>query len=260
MRLILTSIIFCATAGLLSAANAQGSGSYGIEYGTGRVICTDDADAPAGGEDESYARARAWDRRVFGPDYNPCGPELTDLDPGTWKQTAPFKGADETGKFAEFRIYVLHDTFSWRSGSSQDIMNGGEPADPADIFNAPNFFSRLCSANAAFGLGSASSDGDRAANRQITTRRAATIVSGLDSVRSACPDGRIPILFGVSLGEHEDSTTVSPEDQRRVMIIAADEITLGVNFESALRQSLRDQDVFNGLDIDRYDIFDIVSY
>ncbi|MEO1406981.1 MAG: hypothetical protein AAFV54_10895, partial [Pseudomonadota bacterium] len=147
--------------------------SFGVEYGTGRIICTDDNDRDAGTTGDDYAAAAEWDRRVLGTE-NPCADELTDLDPGVWRQTRPFEGVDEAGRSAEFRIYVLHDTYSWASGSAEAIQLDGSPVSPATIFSAPNFNDRFCSANASFGLGAASSDGGRTANQQLAAARSVT--------------------------------------------------------------------------------------
>ncbi|MEO1067294.1 MAG: hypothetical protein AAFS13_03170 [Pseudomonadota bacterium] len=246
--------------------SASAQSSFGIEYGTGRIICTGDADDTAGSVGDDYAASAAWDRRVFGANL-PCGEELTDLDPGVWKQTRPFDGADQAGRSASFRIYVLHDTYSWTSGSAEFIELKGEPVSPATIFAAPNFNARFCSAHASFGMGASSSDGNTVANRQLASARTATITDALKTARATCPEGRIPILFGVNLGEHAERVacadggdcTPPPADQRRVMIIATEDLALNVDLPQALAAALRDQDVFADFDVGNYQMFDVVS-
>ena len=248
-------------------APAAAQGSYGIEYGTGRVICTDDSDSQSDQTGADYEASRAWDRRVLG-DLDPCAEELTDLDVGVWKQTRPFGGADKEGRRANFRIYVLHDTYNWVSGSAINIEKDGAPVTPASIFSAPNFNQRFCSANAAFGMGTSSSDGSTVSNNAMAAQRTETVASALTVVRDACDEGRIPIVFGVNLGEHAERVTCanggnctpSLPDQRRVIIIATDELTVDTDLSEALAAGLREQDVFKGLGVDRYKLFEIKSY
>ncbi|MEO9971026.1 MAG: hypothetical protein ABJG15_14610 [Hyphomonadaceae bacterium] len=254
-----------AISGAILPASAQGS--YGLEYGTGRVICTDDSDSNLDQTGADYAASRAWDERVLGVD-GPCANELSDLDIGVWKQSRPFAGTDREGRQASFRIYVLHDTYNWVSGSATKIEKDGEPVTPISIFNAPNFNKRFCASNAAFGMGTSSSDGARAANNAMAERRTNTVASALTIVRDACEEGRIPIVFGVNLGEHAEQVTCdtggdcTPKlaDQRRVIIIATDELAVDTNVAEALALGLRQQEVFKGLGVDRYDLFDVKSY
>lgn len=251
----------------LPLAPAVAQGSYGIEYGTGRIICTDDSDSQSDQTGADYAASRAWDARVLG-DSDPCAEELTDLDEGVWKQTRPFGGADSEGRRANFRIYVLHDTYNWVAGSPTGLEKDGLPVTPASIFSAPNFNDRFCSGNAAFGMGTSSSDGSTVSNNRIADQRTSTLASALTVVRDSCDEGRIPIVFGVNLGEHSERVTCenggdctpSLTDQRRVIIIATDELTVDTNLSEALAAGLREQDVFKGLGVDRYKLFDVKSY
>ncbi len=251
--------------GIFGVATAQGS--YGIEYGTGRVICTDDADSQLDQTGDDYAASRAWDAYVLGED-DPCANELTDLDKGVWKQSRPFAGADEAGRSAKFRIYVLHDAYNWVSGSATEIEKDGQPVSPASIFSAPNFNARFCSANAAFGMGTSSSDGATAANNATAKKRTETVSTALTFVRDACEEGRVPIVFGVNLGEHaervacDDGSDCTPPlaDQRRLIIIATDDLAVDTNLAQALSSGLREQDVFKSLGVDRYSLFDVNSY
>ena len=261
---ILWGLIFLLSTDAVAAAQT----SYGIEYGTGRIICTDDADRDVDGVGDDYAAAAAWDRRVFG-ENTPCNAEeLTDLDPGVWKQTRPFAGSDAAGRSARFRIYVLHDTYSWASGSSSRIVKQTQPASLGAIFSAPNFQQRLCDGNAAFGLGTASSDGAKTANQQLARARTETLANGLIDARDDCPVGRIPIVFGVDMGEHDErvscpgsgNCTPALADQRRVMIIATEDITVDIDLPQALAAGLREQRVLSSLDIDNYDTFEMYSY
>ena len=131
------------------AIYAQGgdSGSFGIEWGTGEIICTDDADSRADqAEDPSYARAAMWDQLVLGDASTICASVLTPLDNGTWGESAPFAGADSQGLTADFRLYVLHDRFSWAMGSAENVEDDGAPAELAGMLSTPEFFARFCAA------------------------------------------------------------------------------------------------------------------
>jgi len=244
-------------------ADAQ-SPTFGIELGTGRIICTDDADYTANDDDPSYAISAAWDARIFGDAGVPCFSPLTDLDVGIWKQSEPFDGTDAEGRKADFRIYVLHDTYSWQLGSTWKIEHNGVEADPATIFQAPNFMKRFCESNAAFAFGASSHEGPRGPNERTAEKRAVTVSKALTSVREVCEEGRIPIVFGINLGEHETDPTCSNKAcsaaQRRVIIISANEITTGVDMAAALAAGIEDQSVFKGLDVEKYSLFTVRSY
>jgi len=242
--------------------------TFGLEWGSGDVICTDDGDeATEEVSDPSYARAAAWDERYLGG-ANVCGDGLAPLDGGTWGQSRPFRGADAEGRSAEFRLYVLSDQYAWRLGSSSEIFDNGQPADLAVVLSTPQFQSKFCSANAAFSVGAASHEGPTGPNHGLARARAETIITRLKSNRAACPPGQIPILFGINLGEHQNRSGCTTQGkcsdnsapQRRVVMVAAEEMTLGVNLEQALRAGIEEQDVFRGFSVDDYDLFDVVSY
>ncbi len=238
--------------------------TFGIERGSGKIICTDDGDYTPRDDDPSYARAAAWDKQIFGDQEVPCYTPLTDLDAGVWKQSEPFAGADENGNRADFRIYVLHDTYSWTLGSTVKIELNGVEADPQTIFQAPNFKERFCSSNTAFAFGTSSHEGPRGPNERTALARSETVSNALTAVRINCSEGRVPIVFGVNLGEHKrDPSCLSKAcsaAQRRVIIISADEITTGTNLPGALSSGIQEQRVFKGLDVENYSLFDIKSY
>lgn len=255
------SLLFSTATGL--TAHAQ-SPTFGIELGTGRIICTDDADITPNDDDPSYAASAAWDASVFGDAGIPCFSPLTELDKGVWLQSEPFAGADDEGRRADFRIYVLHDTYSWKIGSTWQIEYNDVPATPESIFQAPNFMERFCGANAAFAFGASSHEGPRGPNERTAGARSATISNSLKEIRQLCTSGRIPIIFGINLGEHdydpECPTKACSAAQRRVIIISADEITTGVDLGAALTRGIEDQSVFEGLQVDNYSLFDVNSY
>lgn len=261
-------------AGFLAAvhatAHAQESApqTYGLEWGTGNVICTDDSDdREADTADPSYARAAAWDEKYLTSLSQTCE-GLTPLDGGTWGATAPFTGADRDGRSAEFRLYVLSDQYAWKLGSASEILDSGEPADLATVLSTPQFQSKFCSANAAFSIGAASHEGPTAPNHRLASARSEAITSRLQTNRSGCPPGQIPILFAITLGEHQNRSGCTTNGkcssgsapQRRVVMVAAEDITLGVNLEQALRAGIVRQNVFRGFSVDDYDLFDVVSY
>ena len=75
--------------------------TFGIERGTGKVICTDDGDENTiNPDDPSYAIAAMWDQMVLGA-RAACGTELTPLDNGTWGESRPFTATDEAGLAAD---------------------------------------------------------------------------------------------------------------------------------------------------------------
>lgn len=262
VRAFIANLALISTVTVLPAAAEPPT--FGAELGTGRIICTDDGDYTPKEDDPSYARAAAWDRQIFGEVDIPCYSPLTDLDAGIWKQSEPFSGADEEGNKADFRIYVLHDTYSWAIGSTVEIELNGVKADPKTIFEAPNFMDRFCSSNSAFAFGASSYEGPRAANERTALARSKTVANALTAVRIGCDAGRVPIVFGVNLGEHKDDPTcrsgACSAAQRRVIIISADEITTGANLPAALAKGIEEQRVFKGLDVENYSLFDISSF
>lgn len=243
--------------------------TFGTEWGTGNIICTEDGDEQETADtDPSYARAAAWDARYLSNVAEACGTELTPLDGGTWGQSRPFRGTDADGRSAEFRLYVLNDQYSWRLGSSSEILDDGTPVDLTDVLSTPQFQSKFCNANAAFSVGAASHEGPTAPNHRLAAARGAAIATELKVARAACPQGQIPILFSISLGEHQNTTgcttggTCSGDSapQRRVVTVAAEDITLGVDLEAALRAGIESQNVFRGFSVDDYDLFEVVSF
>lgn len=243
--------------------------TFGIEWGTGNVICTDDGDEQeTENTDPSYARAAAWDARHLGEVAEACAPDLTPLDGGTWGQSRPFRGSDAEGRSAEFRLYVLSDQYAWKLGSSTEILDNGAPADLSAVLATPQFQAKFCSANAAFSVGAASHEGPTEPNRRLARARGASIITRLKTNRAACPPGQIPILFAINLGEHQNTSGCTTEGtcsddsapQRRVITIAAEDITLGVDLEEALRTGIERQNVFRGFSVDDYDLFEVISY
>lgn len=253
---------------LCPVALAQSAGpetSYGVEWGTGNVICTDDTDAHHLPDDPSYARAAAWDRLVLGDSV--CSRNLTPLDGGTWGESAPFKGRDSEGREAEFRLYVLHDRFNWRSGSYRDVEDEGKPTELEPILTTPEFFQRFCVGKAVFSLGAASHEGPTTVNHRLAARRGEQVSDQLANVRANCPAGPVPILYGINLGEAKapgdcDTETACRAEraaQRRVMIVAAIELAIDVNLREALQQGLEQQQVFRDFNLDDYDLFVVSS-
>ncbi|MEO0818127.1 MAG: hypothetical protein AAFX86_12595 [Pseudomonadota bacterium] len=251
-------------------ANAQKPpNTFGTEWGTGQTICTEDGDEQTvNASDPSYARAAAWDARYLGDVSDACAAELTPIDGGTWGQSRPFRGADAQGRSAEFRLYVLSDQYAWKLGSSSEILDNGVPAELSVVLGTPQFQDRFCNANAAFSVGAASHEGPTGPNRRLAAARGETIINQLKANRTACPPGQIPILFAINLGEHQNRTGCTTAGgcsgdsapQRRVVTVAAEDITLGVDLEEALRAGIEQQNVFRGFSVDDYDLFDVVSY
>ncbi|MEO1642839.1 MAG: hypothetical protein AAFR74_05835, partial [Pseudomonadota bacterium] len=113
-------------AGTLSTAQSRPD-TFGIERGTGQVICTSDGDEnTTNSDDPSYAIAAMWDQMVLGANAA-CGAQLTPIDNGTWGESRPFTATDDAGLAANFRLYVLHDSYTWANGSDRQVLNDGEP-------------------------------------------------------------------------------------------------------------------------------------
>ena len=265
IRRVLSLALLSAAMPVAAAQSSGPQATYGVEWGTGNVICTDDDDAHHLPDDPSYARAAAWDRLVLGA--NECGLSLAPLDGGTWGESAPFRGADSVGRTAEFRLYVLHDRFNWKAGSARDVEDDGKPAELEPILTTPEFFQRFCAGKAVFSLGAASHEGPTSVNHVLSARRGERISSQLATVRADCPTGPVPILYGINLGEArapEDcrsATACQAEQamQRRVMIVAAIELSIDVNLREALQQALERQQVFRDFSLDDYDLFVVTS-
>ncbi|MEO0785557.1 MAG: hypothetical protein AAFY10_07635 [Pseudomonadota bacterium] len=269
MRLVTAIILTAVLSGGRFASAQDTPATFGIEWGTGNVICTDDGDErEAATDDPSYARAAAWDSRVLGNASKACARDLTPIDGGTWGQSKPFRGADSEGRSAEFRLYVLSDQYAWKLGSSSEILDEGQPADLAALLSTPQFQERFCSANAAFSVGAASHEGPTAPNHRLARARGEAIIARLQDNRAACPPGQIPILFAITLGEHQNRSGCTTRGdcagdsapQRRVVMVAAEDITLGVNLEEALKAGIERQNVFRGFSVDDYDLFEVESY
>ena len=248
--------------GTVHAQSAGDQGSFGIERGTGKIICTGDADMAPRNDDPSYALAALWDQMFLSHTTGICSAELTPLDGGTWGISAPFAGADSQGRQADFRLYVLHDRYAWKLGSSREIVDNGRRVDLQNVFATPQFFERFCSAKAVLSVGAASHEGPTLLNHQLARKRGETVSGQLRSRRGQCGEGRIPILYAINLGQHRGAayqiSDTSP--QRRVFIVAAENLTLGINLQEALKQGIETQNVFKGISLNDYDLFEVESY
>ncbi|MEO0818299.1 MAG: hypothetical protein AAFX86_13470 [Pseudomonadota bacterium] len=240
---------------LMGASEAQEErGTFGIELGTGKIICTGDGDGQGEGVqplDESYARSAAWDRMMFGEE-NQCAPapvvvEFTEIDEGTWARTQIFTGVDTEGRRADMRIYVLDDRFSWVFGSSQDIEEGDRPARFSYIFGRPMFLGEFCEGDAAVAVGAASFEGDAELNRRLASNRANTIGVQMTRLAGFCGEQTPPDLYKVNLGEFTSVTDCmragtctgrATSPQRRVVIIGVASAEPGVNLSQAVRNGL----------------------
>ncbi len=260
---VLTAIAMLAA--LIGSAHAQSAvdqGSFGIERGTGNIICTGDTDMVPRNDDPSYALSALWDQMYLSHTTGICAAELTPLDGGTWGVSAPFAGADSQGRQADFRLYVLHDRYAWKLGSSREIVDNGRRVDLNDVFATPQFFERFCSAKAVLSVGAASHEGPTVLNHQLARKRGKTVSGQLRSRRGQCGAGRIPILYAINLGQHRGTAhqTSDTSPQRRVFIIATENLTLGINLQEALKHGIETQSVFKGISLNDYDLFEVKSY
>jgi len=234
--------------------------TFGIERGTGKVICTDDGDENTiNSDDPSYAIAAMWDQMVLGA-AAACSKELTPLDNGTWGESRPFSATDDSGLAADFRLYVLHDSYTWANGSDRQVLNDGQPVMFNEILKTPQFFERFCRAKAVLSVGTASQGGPRAVNHRLARERGRIVASALNSYRPDCTGERAPIMYALSLGQHKGDGAGDRSTQRRVVIVAAEDLAIGVNLEQALRRGLDEQNVLGDMSIADYDRFDLVSF
>lgn len=263
-HLIRLSLAACLSLTALSLSAIGQPGGMGIDRATGRIICDNDTDGamPPRDRDPSYAMSRLWDEMVFGPGgMDECAgkaQDLTPLDGGTWGMSAPFAGTDAAGRSAEFRLYVLSDAYNWTLGSARQIEEAGRAVPLPSLVSSPEFNARFCAAKAAFSLGTASFGGPRATNHRLAGERAETVVGGLSATRATCPAGRIPLLFAVNMGQYARPSTsgdAGAAAQRRVVIVAAENIAIDIDLEQALKAGLAAQDVFGSLSISDYDLF-----
>ena len=254
----------------------QQAGTFGIERGTGKVICTGDGDGRGEGHealDESYARSAAWDRLVLGEDATPCvaeAPVFEEIDQGVWQRTALFSGADSAGRRADMRIYVLEDRFSWAFGSSREIeQENGEPAKFSYIFGRPMFLGEFCEGDAAVALGAASFEGEIAANRVLSQRRAATLGDEMKRLSGFCAEQSPPQLYGLTLGEFTADTPCmragtctgnATSPQRRVVLLGVAEAEPGINLAEAVRDAMGSATARSVLSIDEYEAFELAAY
>lgn len=250
---------------IVCGAPAYAQSSYGIERGTGKVICTGDADSAAAETDPSYAISAMWDQMVLGKVANDaCGPDLTPIDGGTWAETKPFAGADAEGRTADFRMYVLSDAYSWRMGSHRHIEEDGRLVQFSEVLETPQFYERFCSAKAVMSVGASSYGGGRAYNQALAMRRSKTVTGALNGPRERCTTTQIPILHALSLGQATSPNTCSQANcsalQRRLIIVAVEDLTLGVNLKQALRRGLNEKASLPDFDVADYDQFIVEAY
>ncbi|NBC20629.1 MAG: hypothetical protein GVY06_06220 [Alphaproteobacteria bacterium] len=278
LRLAAAALIagfFGSPAPLLAQSGDQ-AGTFGIERGTGKVICTGDGDGRGEGHealDESYARSAAWDRMVLGEAASPCSasaPVFEEIDDGVWQRTALFSGTDSAGRRADMRIYVLEDRFSWSFGSSREIEDdAGEPAKLSFIFGRPMFLGEFCQGDAAVALGAASFEGDPAVNRALSRRRAATLGQQMKRLAGFCAEQTPPELYGLTLGEFTAETPCmrdgsctgsATSPQRRVVLLGVAEAAEGINLSEAIRSAMGSATARNVLSIEAYETFDLAAY
>lgn len=253
------------------AQSANQTGTFGIELGTGKIICTGDNDGRGEGHevlDESYARSAAWDARVFGTTDSVCKPDapvFETVDSGVWERTSSFIGTDSQGRTADLRLYVLDAQFTWAFGSSQQIMQGETPARFLYIFGRPMFLSEFCAGDAAIAIGAASFEGARDVNARLAGARAGTIGGEMTRLAQSCGEETPPTLHRLNLGEFTAETacmragTCTGSDtapQRRVVLIGVDNAEPGVNLAEAVRDGLSSRTAMSVMSAADYDLFE----
>lgn len=251
-------------------AQDTNQGTFGIERGTGKIICTGDGDGSGEGQaplDESYARSAAWDARVLGVE-NVCqasnDPVFETVDAGAWERTEMFSGTDAEGRRADMRIYVLDQRFTWQFGSSRNIEENGAPASFNFIFGRPNFLGEFCAGDAAVAIGAASFEGEAELNRRLAGNRAQTIAGEMKRLTDFCTPQTPPQLHKINLGEFTAVTDCmragtctqgATSPQRRVVLLAVAEAETGVNLSEAVRNGLASRTALSVLSVDDYGLY-----
>lgn len=254
------SALFCA---LLVCVPANAQSLFSNEIGTGAERCRQ-VSPDLMRRDPSYARELAWDQMMFGNKVHPCGIALQTFDPGTWERTPVLTSTDSKGRSSNFRLYVLDERFSWEIGSHERLEAiGSKETKFYDIFSRELFLNEFCSANSVVGIGTASHEGAADLNRRLAGKRAMTVSSQLNKVGALCEAGAPPPLLELNLGKHKDLSgcttsqscagTTSP--QRRLVIVAAEQVAPGANLEEALQDILERTRIINTFAVEDYHDF-----
>lgn len=194
--------------------------------------------------------------------------ELEEFDPGTWARTTPIRATDEQGNSADMRLYVLDSRFAWEFDSATQLKDGANNVRIRDIFERPLFLNELCAADAAIAIGAASFEGDADYNARLAGGRAQHVTRQLDVVGNLCEDASGPPLYAVNLGEFRDETPCSDGDscrvntatQRGLVIVAAEKATEGLDYESAIKSSLRSPQLKSVLTVEDYSLLEVLAY
>ena len=248
---------------LLICAPVSAQQLFSNELGTGAERCRQISPEKLR-SDPSYARELAWDRMMFGHRPHPCGVALLAFDPGTWERTPLLKAKDAQGRTSSFRLYVLDERFSWILGSHSRLEARGQKQSKFhDIFSRKLFLNEFCSANSVVGIGTASHEGAADFNRRLAGKRAATIAGELQKVGALCETAKAPPILELNLGKHKDLTGCtstkscarSTSPQRRLVIVAAEEVAPGANIEEALQDILKRTRIINTFAVEDYHEF-----
>jgi len=230
-------------------------GVFHNKAGTGELICVPIPPNPG----DDWFRSLAWDQRMFGT-RGPCDPDLEYIDEGTWGRTVLLSGVDSAGRRADFRFYVLNETYAWALGSASRIEGRGRAANFDALLATEVFFRRFCSADAALGLGAASYEGETAANHRLSGARADVISQQVSRVAPRCTTSSTPDVYSVNLGEHAETPDANTADQRKVVIVLMRNAQEGVNIGEALKDAVGDQELVDGFALKYYDLLQVSSY
>lgn len=255
---------------LAHVGQAQSDVQMGTTWGTGEINCHKIVDemSPEQKLDPSYARARAWEEKVFGADH-PCRKDvvLEEFDPGTWKRTSPIEATDDAGKSSDIRLYVLDDRFSWKFDSAKNLQDGSEDVRIRNIFERPLFLNELCAADAAIAIGAASHEGSAEYNAVLAGNRAKYVTEQLATVGNLCEDATGPPLYLVNMGEYREEASctladcrISTAAQRGLVIVAAENSSNGIDFKSAINAGLNSPQlgtVFSAEDYSMFEVFEL---
>lgn len=247
-----------AMSGVCSSAQAQDARPEGVFHnkaGTGELICVPVPPNPG----DDWFRSLAWDQRMFGT-RGPCDPDLEYIDEGTWGRTVLLSGVDSAGRRADFRFYVLNETYAWALGSASRIEGRGRAANFDALLATEVFFRRFCSSSAALGLGASSYEGETAANHRLSGARANVISQQVSRVVPRCTTASTPDVYAINLGEHAETPGANTADQRKVVIVLMRNAQEGVNIGEALKDAVGDQELVDGFALKNYDLLQVSPY
>jgi len=165
--------------------------------------------------------------------------------PSGVQEVASFQSTDANNRRADFKIYILNERYSWKLGSSLQLLDGEEPVELRRVLNDNKFLESFCQSKAVFAMGAASFEGTSNRNHDLAQARAERSAKEMDELWDDCFDEGLdsPKLYTLSLGEHCDPANCpayqnrlddSTDYQRRLLITAVPDFEEGVDLRGAM--------------------------